>query len=85
MKPKIGWMDSTVLFSELGDKPTVEIHSDEVTCKLLHPCIDKSEQEHTAHRCYATKVYVFDAELYDRAFGSPLETENPSQPSGQEG
>ena len=62
MRKVEAWMDSTDFDHELGTGGCeCKIHSSKEVCEFKHPCIEARE------RCYARRVYVFDAAEFDRA------------------
>jgi hypothetical protein len=67
-KPKIGWMDSITFDHELGCAPSVRVHDDKEECERQHPCIKEcaAKLEPESYDCRAMRVYVFDADEYDR-------------------
>lgn len=66
---RIGYMDSTAFQHELGLAPKGNrVFPSVETCKAAHPCIGKEEfcGDHIDCGCEATRVYVFDADEFDK-------------------
>jgi hypothetical protein len=64
MKKVEAWMDSTDFNCELGDCEC-EIHSSQEECETRHLCIEMSRDARI--KCVALRVYVFNADEYDKA------------------
>ena len=74
---KVAWMDSIAFSAELSDKPIVSVYANRRACEQGNPCIrlSRADPEET-WKCTAIRVYVFDADKYDKSYANPCERED---------
>ena len=74
---KVAWMDSIAFSAELSDKPIVSVYANRRACERGNPCIrlSRADPEET-WKCTAIRVYVFDADKYDKSYANPCERED---------
>ena len=73
MKKREGWMDSIDFQHELGYALGGNIISpDKEDCERTHPCIKESAKD-DGYKCVAMRVYVFDADEFDKRFPGAIQ------------
>ncbi len=61
------WMDNIALEHEVGHAlGGNSVYPDKKDCEKNNPCIELSKDDDPIIRCYAQRVYVFDADEFDK-------------------